>query len=722
MRHQGGGRGGEQEDDGAAGPSMKMMTTTARQAKRREKALARRREKEAAKRGRKARAAALADGGAPGLEWREASMPAAEGAEARQWLQRWGHSLSRVDGGKDGTAVTAWLFGGYGYAGAGRPAGRLNSLLELWLDPSASALAVEQIDDGGAGPLGVPGAREQHGAAVLFGLRGYEQQPTLVVFGGRASPIKPFGDLWRFDRGQGWASVVVAGGRPPCPRWAHSMTALPSHGGQGQGRARVVVYGGRDAEGVFGGRLHVLSLATGDAEQEEQWSWSEIALPSLPPLFLHTGSCLGESSGARLLLFGGMTDLTGRSVHGGGAIVSLEEGEEEESSTPVARDVGGRYAHAAAEMGGGEVWITGGIPAEPPPLSSSSSSSSKPLLPVLRFQIDGGGAEGTVVVARKEDASLVPRLAKPALLHHATVPYAISEGQAPRLLSVGGGVQTFAFSPVFAPPLCLGQPGPQAQNGAQEPQEQPRQQKQQKQRRKEEEKKDKAERPPTPTAPPCPCLLVMPAHVKRVKTALERVGLFGKQRRIAPSTTQPGLMAIPLELGDPSIAQELRAAVLEGVPPTSKRVAVVMDALASSSSDPIVHGWTDDTEAPPFSAAALQGQALRLRTALERVLVTHAGLSAVDAAAALSPAFLATLHVERLGGEVLLLEEDSPLLRPANEPWCSLQPQHLWPALLGLYPGATRVARMARVQDGPKRRSQVRLRLSGVLYSFVPSE
>ena len=226
-------------------------------------------------------------------------------------------------------------------------------------------------------------AREQHGAALL-----QLPTPTLLVFGGRASPARPFGDLWRFDRQQGWRAIVDAGGRAPCPRWGHSMTAVGS-----QEEARVVVYGGRDAQGVFGGRLHLLSLEGG----KEAWTWSEIASmgnPPLPPLFLHTASCLG----GRLLLWGGMTDLTGRSVYPGGVLVSLDD--ESGSHTHVAGDAGkGRYAHAAAVVDGNEVWVAGGMTAE----ASGEGEQQRPA--VLRIKV---GAGALTVAQEAGDAGASP--------------------------------------------------------------------------------------------------------------------------------------------------------------------------------------------------------------------------------------------------------------------------------------------------------------------------
>ena len=680
------------EEGGEAGPAA-AAAMTARQVKRRERALAKRREKDEAK--RKARAE-RAKAAASRLEWRELSV--AGGQEARRLLlQRWGHSLCRVnddddDGeGAEADRPTFWVFGGYGYKGPGRPVGRLNSLLELQIDPSTGAPVVAACENGDA--TAPPDAREQHGAAALRLQR--EESTTLIVFGGRASPVKPFGDLWRFDRAGGWRPILDARGRAPCPRWGHSMTAV--------GSRRVVVYGGRDAQGVFGGRLHVLAEEGGGA-----WAWSEAVVADhvLPPLFLHTASWMpgGEAGddGGRLLLFGGMKDLSGRSVQSGGVLLSLTTDGSCSGVTPVAG--AGRYAHAAAVVGGA-VWVTGGMTADASTTGVDDESQQPQPPPVLR--VDGATGAVTVVDA----VGLAPGLARPTLVHHAVASCARA-GEPPFLVCFGGGVQTFAFSPVFDPPLCLGLPALTTQ------QQQKRQQPRQTQKQTKETKAKAADRPaaarPTaaPRGPPCSCLLVAPADTKRVKTALERAGLFDKQRRIAPSATREGLMAIPLALPDVDLAQGLRAALLEGAAPVSRPVALVVEGIASKQQpqrQPLaatIQGWADDTEAPPFSAAALQGQALRLKTALEGVLVAHAGLDPAAAAAGLSPAFLARLHVERLGGDVLLLEDDSPLLLPA-EPWASLPGDRLWPALLGVFPGATRVARMARVQDGPKRRSQV---------------
>lgn len=102
-----------------------------------------------------------------------------------------------------------------------------------------------------------PAPRERHAACVLRGLEGQ----VMVVFGGRAAPTSPMGDLWVLTGGSSkprwghsqvvedkdggfgakveclttvcmpvdmgsWELVEGAAGEAPCARWGHSMTAL----------------------------------------------------------------------------------------------------------------------------------------------------------------------------------------------------------------------------------------------------------------------------------------------------------------------------------------------------------------------------------------------------------------------------------------------------------------------------------------------------------------
>ena len=153
------------------------------------------------------------------------------------------------------------------------------------------------------------------------------------------------------------------------------------------------------------------------------------------------------------------------------------------------------------------------------------------------------------------------------------------------------------------------------------------------------------------------------------------------------------------------LVAELKLALVGGVPPRSRRVAVVLQALDRGGRQQLQLGWSD-SEAMPYSAAALNSGTARVRASLEEVLVAHGGLARPDACALLSPAWLAALHIERLGSAVLLLEDNHPF---RGEPWASIPSDRLWTALLAAFPGARRLARLARIRSGPKRQSQVQL-------------
>lgn len=215
-----------------------------------------------------------------------------------------------------------------------------------------------------------------------------------------------------------------------------------------------------------------------------------------------------------------------------------------------------------------------------------------------------------------------------------------------------------------------------------------------------------------PPPPACPCLLADAVHTKLLKTALERAGIFDRQRRIAPSTSLPGCMAIPILLPEgenhtnitkPLLA-ELQAwctSTSNTAPdtlPHSRAMHLFFETLKGRPPSELIKGWSD--ERLPYGAATLNNQILRLQTAVQTAL-EQASLPP----SLLSPQMLAALHVERLG-DVLLLEENHPFRD--SQVWGKAYP-FLWPALLTVFPGATRLARMAPIQGGLKRRSQVQL-------------
>ncbi|CAI5729392.1 unnamed protein product [Peronospora destructor] len=129
-----------------------------------------------------------------------------------------------------------------------------------------------------------PSARIYH-SSVVVGSR-------MVVFGGRISPTKPLGDLYTMDlETKQWAKIV-AQGVGPSPRWKHCSCAVGSV---------VYVYGGRDAEQVFGD-LFALDLS----ENSPQWRRTENSSRIIPRRFDHIGTVVKST---KLAFWGGMSSL-----------------------------------------------------------------------------------------------------------------------------------------------------------------------------------------------------------------------------------------------------------------------------------------------------------------------------------------------------------------------------------------------------------------------------
>ncbi|KAF0719407.1 Aste57867_1060 [Aphanomyces stellatus] len=106
-------------------------------------------------------------------------------------------------------------------------------------------------------PLAMP-ARMYH-SAVMW-------RDTMLLFGGRASPAKAFGDLWSVTPQGAAVCIENALGEAPAPRWSHVSVLVGS---------KMFVYGGRDASHVFDDAF-VLSL---DATPP---TWREVSSRDVP--------------------------------------------------------------------------------------------------------------------------------------------------------------------------------------------------------------------------------------------------------------------------------------------------------------------------------------------------------------------------------------------------------------------------------------------------------
>ncbi|KAG1700315.1 hypothetical protein DVH05_012116 [Phytophthora capsici] len=171
------------------------------------------------------------------------------------------------------------VFGGQGPTSSGTTT-RVSDVLFLTPSGDGNLRTTFQASTGTDGPS----ARMYH-SAVIVGTR-------MIVFGGRASPAKPLGDLYAMDLETKRWEHVAAQGVGPSPRWKHSSCSVGSV---------VYVHGGRDADHVFG------DLFSLDLDQNPP-RWRQIESPSVPRRFDHIASVVNAT---KLVFWGGLSSLEG---------------------------------------------------------------------------------------------------------------------------------------------------------------------------------------------------------------------------------------------------------------------------------------------------------------------------------------------------------------------------------------------------------------------------
>ncbi|XP_063069032.1 tRNA wybutosine-synthesizing protein 4 [Engraulis encrasicolus] len=186
-----------------------------------------------------------------------------------------------------------------------------------------------------------------------------------LVFGGRSSPLKPFGDILRvtYDFGQRRESTAPSltvnvalkemecSGCLPQPRWRHTAT-LVRHKGQ----TLLFVFGGRTQLEPALADVHFLDVQT--------MHWTEVLVKGSPPIGRHSHSSVAYGDGA--VMFGGL----GAGGVPLGDTVLLKPTPEGFSweTLPVNPPVAPRYSHSAHVIGDklvvvGGVWLqTEGVP------------------------------------------------------------------------------------------------------------------------------------------------------------------------------------------------------------------------------------------------------------------------------------------------------------------------------------------------------------------------
>lgn len=171
------------------------------------------------------------------------------------------------------------VFGGQGATDAGTTS-RLAALKILSVaDDDTLEVIFEDLNAENA-----PCARMQHTAVVV--------DNNMIVFGGRAGPTKPFNDVYTFDLDARVWSRVNTVGQVPSPRYKHSSCVVGS---------TMFIYGGRDSTTVFGD-LFALDLSQSPPQ------WRQIDNPFAFPRFDHVSAVVEKT---KLLFWGGMTSSRG---------------------------------------------------------------------------------------------------------------------------------------------------------------------------------------------------------------------------------------------------------------------------------------------------------------------------------------------------------------------------------------------------------------------------
>lgn len=161
--------------------------------------------------------------------------------------QRWGHTATLLSGDR------LLVYGGSDVSGR---------LGDSWLCDLKTCEATQLAWTGHQ-----PGKRTYHSSWAIDGDRA-------LVFGGRAGPLRPFGDLLHLDVSSLSCTEIQTSGEHPAPRWRHKVAQIGNN---------LFVSGGTNGAEVFGD-LFSLDLST--------HTWTRVC--GLPPRFAHSMTAVAQ--------------------------------------------------------------------------------------------------------------------------------------------------------------------------------------------------------------------------------------------------------------------------------------------------------------------------------------------------------------------------------------------------------------------------------------------
>ncbi|KAJ0409019.1 hypothetical protein ATCC90586_005203 [Pythium insidiosum] len=406
-------------------------------------------------------------------------------------LQRLGHTALAFDD------DALFVFGGQGQTSSGT-ASRLADIVCVASDGRVTA-----VDAAGE----TPAARMHHSAVRI--------QDEMVIFGGRAGPMKSFNDVHAFNvRTRTWR-VVHTEGEAPAPRWKHVSLAVGSV---------LYVHGGRDATSVFDD-LFALDMS----DSTPSWRRLEAGSSHLQR-FDHVA---GVVDGRRLVFWGGLESLEDTGAVDASVCVIFDTTTQQWTETPIKNATAGPplglVAAAACVVDDLHLVVCGGTSAHAAASTSGASRSASTELRALNTSTMEWQSLGVVSV--DSDA--------PVALVNATCSWLPSRSA---LRCVGGGVQCFGFGQCYSTPVdCELVVVDKTSKG---PAPQPRLQTST--ATADEDQRSPSNNIESPATSQALGVLAEKREVKSVKTLLERLNVYDKTRRVHVVPSRDGHFLLPV--------------------------------------------------------------------------------------------------------------------------------------------------------------------------------